>query len=59
MAITTILGGVLGRQLDGWLATDSSLMTISGILLGFTIGMATLFRFLLRRNDDDDDTATP
>lgn len=57
MAVTTVLGGMLGRQLDGWFATDS-LMTMMGILAGFTIGMATLFRFLLRRTDDDDDDTT-
>ena len=59
MAVMTVLGGILGRQLDGWFATGT-LSTMLGILAGFTIGMVTLFRFLLRRtDDDDDDTAAP
>ncbi|HHO50459.1 MAG TPA: AtpZ/AtpI family protein [Deltaproteobacteria bacterium] len=55
MTISTVVGGFLGRRLDAWLQTEPWGM-VTGFILGFSAGMLSMFRILLRRDDDDDPT---
>jgi hypothetical protein len=54
MAVVTVLGGLLGQQLDARLDTGPWLTT-AGFGGGFVVGMLTLFKGLNRlfRTDDD------
>jgi hypothetical protein len=54
MAVLTVLGGLLGQQLDARFATGPWLMT-AGFVGGFVVGLLTLFQGLQRlfRTDDD------
>lgn len=62
MAVITVLGGLLGRQLDARFATEPALLLV-GLFGGFTLGMFAIFRRLtalgsppdVDRPDHDDD----
>jgi F0F1-type ATP synthase assembly protein I len=60
MAVLTVLGGLLGRQLDARFATEPWLMT-GGFVGGFVAGMTTLFAGLTRilRTDADEPPSDP
>jgi F0F1-type ATP synthase assembly protein I len=58
MAVLTIGGGLLGRELDARLATDPWLL-LAGLFGGFVMGMVALFRELTRLGTDDDEQRPP
>ncbi|MCB9699363.1 MAG: AtpZ/AtpI family protein [Alphaproteobacteria bacterium] len=53
MAVITVLGGWIGRQLDSWLDTGTALQ-LSGFVAGFVLGMIPLLTTLTRQPPDDD-----
>ena len=53
MAVVTVLGGLLGQQLDARFATGPWLTTV-GFVGGFVVGLLTLFQGLRRLFPNDD-----
>lgn len=60
MAVVTVLGGLLGRQLDARFSTEPWLMT-GGFVGGFAAGMIALYAGFTRlfRTDEDDSPTDP
>lgn len=53
MAAATVLGALLGRELDARFATAPALL-LAGLLGGFAAGMVAIFRQLAGPEDDPD-----
>ena len=58
MAVVTVLGGLVGQQLDTRLQTAPWLL-LAGFLGGFAIGLFTFLRFVLRVEPGDDEPPAP
>lgn len=54
MAVLTIGGALLGRELDARWATEPWLL-VAGLFGGFVVGMVALSRELIRLGTDDDE----
>lgn len=58
MAVTTVLGGLVGRVLDTRFDTAPWLL-VAGFVGGFAIGLSTFLRYVLRAEPDDDEPPAP